>query len=79
VALDDDEWRLLRSLRELPESPLRRRLYALVRDLVQFVSNPGCPEAQADGVPCASVDTDCERCQRVFRVLESLRTRVRGA
>jgi hypothetical protein len=78
VALDEEEWRLLRCLREVPRNPLRRRLYPLVQDLVDFVTSPGCAEAQADGVPCASADADCERCQRVLRVLDSLRLRVRG-
>lgn len=79
VALDDDEWRILRGLRELPDSPLRQRLYPLVQDLVEFVTHPCCAESQADGVPCASAGAQCERCERVMRVLDSLRLRVRGA
>jgi hypothetical protein len=31
-------------------------------------SGPGarCPEAQADGVPCAELGTDCEICGRAY-------------
>ena len=79
VPLDDAEWRLIRSLRELPPSPLRDRMCLLVFDLVRFVAEPGCPEAQADGTPCSDVHMACDRCRRLLDLLEALRRQVRGA
>jgi hypothetical protein len=32
------------------------------------VRSAGCPEAQADGVPCASLGRDCEECQRAVAI-----------
>jgi hypothetical protein len=77
VALDEAEWHLLRELREIPPSPLRDRMMDVVGALVAFVQSPGCPEIQADGVPCKSPNTDCERCAQVTGLLDELRARVR--
>jgi hypothetical protein len=77
VALDDQEWHLLRELREIPPSPLRDRMLEVVDSLVAFVQNPGCPELQADGVPCLSPHTDCERCALVTGLLDDLHERIR--
>jgi hypothetical protein len=76
VAVDEGEWQLLRSLREIPPSPLRDRLTGLLRELTAFVANPGCPEMQADGVPCDDVQMSCDRCRQLLRVLDSLRSRL---
>jgi hypothetical protein len=77
VALEDAEWHLLRELREIPPSPLRDRMIEVIEALVAFVQNPGCPEIQADGVPCKSPNTDCERCAQVTGLLDDLHERVR--
>lgn len=77
VALDEQEWRLIRSLREIPTSPLRDRMSELIDTLVEFVADPGCPEMQADGVPCSSAQMSCDRCHEVIALLEELRQRVR--
>jgi hypothetical protein len=79
VALDDAEWRLVRELREIPPSPLRERMLGVIDALVAFVQNPGCPEIQADGVPCKSPNADCERCAQVTGLLDDLQQRVRRA
>jgi hypothetical protein len=76
VALDDDEWRLIRSLREIPPSPLRDRMREVIDALVAFVANPGCPELQADGVPCSRTLMVCERCRRVLSLLGGMRRRL---
>ena len=75
LALDDDEWRLIRSLRGIPPSPLRDRMSEVIEALVAFVANPGCPEMQADGVPCTNAQVACERCRRVLSVFDELRIR----
>jgi hypothetical protein len=76
VAVDESEWQLLRSLREIPPSPLRDRLTGLVGELTAFVANPGCPEQQADGAPCDDVHMSCDRCRQLLRLLDSLRSRL---
>jgi hypothetical protein len=73
LALDEQELRLIRSLREIPPSPLRDRMTELVRELVAFVASPACCEAQADGVPCPDARTACDRCGRTAGVLERMR------
>jgi hypothetical protein len=76
VPLDDAEWRFIRLLREIPPSPLRDRMCLVIEDLLHFVANPGCPEIQADGVPCADVHMACDRCRKLLGLLDSLRRQV---
>ena len=76
LSLEEQELRLIRSLREIPPSPLRDRLTELMRELVAFVASPACCEAQSDGVPCQDVHTACDRCGRAAGVLERLRSRL---
>jgi hypothetical protein len=79
LALSHEEWRLVRSLREVPPSPLRDRLCDLLEELVDFVANPGCPEMQADGAPCDGAHMSCDRCQKMLDIVGALRARVREA
>ncbi len=71
-SLSPAEWRLVCSLREVPESALRARVAALVEALIQLAREPRCAEHMADGVPCASVHANCDQCVEVTRMLESL-------
>lgn len=71
-SLSPQEWRLVSSLREVPESALRTRVSALVEALVQLAKEPKCAEHMADGVPCASVHANCDQCVEVTRMLEGL-------
>ena len=73
VAIDADEWRLICALREIPPSPLRDRMRLVLDTLLAFVADPGCPELQADGAPCASAQMACDRCRRVLKVLDEVR------
>lgn len=75
--LSREEWRLVSALRDLPPSPLRDRLMALLDELVDFVREPQCAEAQADGVPCETVRMACDQCQQLISLLELLRTGLR--
>jgi hypothetical protein len=72
-----EESALLDGLREIPDGPARVELMALMNELVGYVRDPRCPQAQGDGVPCTTTVCDCEECQQVARALASLRTRVR--
>jgi hypothetical protein len=75
LALDDEEWRLIRSLREIPPSPLRDATSRVIEALVAFAADPGCPELQADGVPCTDVEMACDRCRRALSLLDDMRIR----
>jgi hypothetical protein len=76
-ALEAEEWRLICSLREVPPSPLRDDLMQAIGALVDFAREPGCPEMQADGVPCTDAQQACDRCRKVVGVFELIRQRVR--
>jgi hypothetical protein len=74
--LRPEERRLVETLRAIPESPLRQRLLALVSELLDFVSQPGCTEMQADGAPCSSAQAACDQCHKLTQLLDGLRTRL---
>jgi hypothetical protein len=76
IAVTPEERRIISALRDLPASPLRDLLGQVMVDLVEFVREPSCPEMQADGVPCASPNADCEECRMLREVLETLRDRL---
>ncbi|MDR3670316.1 MAG: hypothetical protein P4L36_05700 [Holophaga sp.] len=66
------EFRMITTLRDLPQSPLRDRVQRLLDELLAFARNPRCGEFQADGVPCSRPEADCEQCQMVTRMLDRL-------
>ncbi len=72
VALTAKEWQLISTLRGIPSSPLRRRVDALLDDLVDFIKEPRCPEMQADGVPCENVHSNCDQCAHAGDMIDSL-------
>jgi hypothetical protein len=74
--LSSEEWRMIEGLREIPCGGARDELLGLVLDLFDFVRDPRCAESQADGVPCASVETACEDCRHVADVLATLHRRL---
>jgi hypothetical protein len=76
LVLSPEERQLVEALREVPESPLRRKMVALLGELFSFARTPQCPETQGDGVPCENPAAQCDQCARVTRVLDSLRRRV---
>jgi hypothetical protein len=75
IAVTAEERRIISALRDLPASPLRDLLSEVMSGLVEFVREPSCAEMQADGVPCAAPDADCEQCRRLKEVLLALRAR----
>jgi hypothetical protein len=76
LVLTPEEYRLITTLRDMPESPLRDRVQRLLADLVAFARNPRCPELQPDGAPCAHPEADCDQCQVVLAMLETLGRRL---
>ncbi|HLA79791.1 MAG TPA: hypothetical protein VJU18_19620 [Vicinamibacteria bacterium] len=75
--LSAEEWGLVSSLREVPDSPLRGRLLAFVGELVGFAREPSCWRVQADGAPCATAQVACDQCQQLMSLVEGLRARMR--
>ena len=76
VTLTPQEWNLVSALRNIPQSPLKERIDALLGDLMKFAADPKCFESQADGVPCTSTTADCDSCRRVTDVIDLLRRRI---
>lgn len=75
--LTAEEWGLVSSLREVPESPLRDRLMVFVGELLGFAREPKCWRMQADGAPCATANVACDQCQKLTSLVEGLRARMR--
>jgi hypothetical protein len=76
VALTPQEWDLVSALRNIPTSPLKERIDALLGDLVKFAADPKCFEFQGDGAPCTNTNGDCESCRKVTDVIDLLRRRI---
>lgn len=78
LALTPEEYVIIRTLREMPESVVKRRVTRLMDELVTFARSPQCPELQADGVPCERPSNDCETCQVVAQMLDVLARQIPG-
>jgi hypothetical protein len=78
LALSRQEWDLLWTVRAVAPGALKDSLMRLLMAVAEFVREPGCAEAQADGVPCDSASSDCEQCRRVTARLERLSVSLRG-
>ncbi len=66
------EFRIITTLRQMPESPLRDRVHRLLEELLAFARNPRCAAFQADGTPCGEPQADCDQCQVVGAMLDRL-------
>ena len=66
------EYRMITTLRDMAESPLRDRVHRLLEELLAFARNPHCSEFQADGTPCSNPQADCDQCRVVTGMLESI-------
>lgn len=76
ILVTPTEKKMLASLRELPEGPLREELQGFLLALTDFVRDPRCAEVQADGIPCGSPQADCEQCREVLGLVETLRRKL---
>ena len=78
LAVSPEELRLITTLRDMPESPLRDRVHKLLAELLEFARNPRCGSFQADGIPCADPRADCDQCQVVLAMLDRLEGQLPG-
>lgn len=72
------EKKILASVRGLPEGNLKRKLESFLVDLTVFVREPKCCQVQADGIPCESVQADCEQCMKVDELIANLQRALTG-
>ncbi len=72
LTVSPEEFRMITTLRDMPESPLRDRVHRLLGELLAFARNPRCSEFQADGTPCANPQADCDQCRIVTGMLDTL-------
>jgi hypothetical protein len=73
--LSPAEWRLIESLRNLPESPLRGRIFDLLDSLLFYVRNPRCEGMGVEGFPCGEPAATCEECHAVWDLLQAMADR----
>ena len=74
VLLSANEHELLSALREIPDGSMKTRLETFLVELTNFVSNPGCAQMQADGIPCDDASADCEECLTIDQMLKTLKS-----
>jgi hypothetical protein len=74
--LSAEEWKIVMALREIPDSPVRRKVSGLLVELTRFIHQPRCLGMQGDGFPCGTPTTSCEECQHMLKVLDDLGARV---
>jgi hypothetical protein len=76
AVLSPAEWRLIESVRGLPESKLRDRIFEVLDSLLFYVRNPRCEGMGVEGFPCGEPASTCEECHQVWDLLEGLAQRV---
>jgi len=72
LTVSPEEFRMIITLRDMPESPLRERVHRLLGELLAFARNPRCSQFQADGIPCSDPQADCDQCRVVTAMLDRL-------
>jgi len=76
ITVSPAEFRMITTLRDMPESPLRDRVQRLLGELLEFARNPRCSEFQADGTSCVNPLADCDQCRTLAGMLDSLARRL---
>jgi len=76
TTLTNEEWKIIMALREIPDSPMRKKVSGLLGELVRFIQQPRCLGMQSDGFPCGTPHNSCEECQHMLKVLDDLAARV---
>ena len=76
TTLNAEEWKIIMALREIPDSPLRKKVSGLLGELVRFIQQPRCLGMQADGFPCGDPHKECEECFRMWELLDHIAGKV---
>ncbi|WP_306591228.1 hypothetical protein [Geothrix sp. 21YS21S-4] len=79
IDLSPAEWKLIESLRALPDPALRERMHASLDGLLFFFRNPRCQGMGVEGFPCGDPQSACEECHEVWDVLDRVAQRGRTA
>jgi hypothetical protein len=78
-SLSEQEWALVRAVREIPEGSWRGRALEILSELTAVLREPRCAEQQGDGAPCGQIDGRCDECERVEQLIGALAARLRDA
>lgn len=76
AALTPAEWKLIREIRTLPESPAQARIHEVLGEFLFYVRNPRCQGLLPEGFPCGDPRSSCEQCHQVWDLLQELEARV---
>jgi hypothetical protein len=76
TTLSEEEWKIVMALREIPDSPLRKKVSGLLAELTHFIQQPRCLGMQGDGFPCGTPTSTCEECQQMLKVLDDMAERL---
>jgi hypothetical protein len=79
MSLSEQEWAIVRALREIPEGSWRVRVAEILSELTGVLREPHCADQQGDGAPCGVIDGRCEECERVGQLLGAVVARLKDA
>lgn len=70
------EAQIVQRLRDSLPADAHATFFRDLEELLTLAAEPRCAEFQADGVPCATLETDCEHCGRALGWLTRLRAEI---
>lgn len=75
ASLSPAEWRLIETLRELPEGLVKDKVHGVLLDLMFYVRNPRCQGMLPEGFPCGDPRSTCEECHQIWDLLGMVEAR----
>ena len=76
ASLTPMEWKLISSIRSLPESSIQLRIHEILGEFLFYARNPRCQGVLAEGFPCGDPRSTCEQCHQIWDLLEEMEARV---
>jgi hypothetical protein len=76
ASLSPAEWRLIESLRELPEGQVKDKVHGVLLELLFYVRNPRCQGMLPEGFPCGDPRATCEECHQIWDLLQNIEGRL---
>jgi|APFre7841882590_1041340.scaffolds.fasta_scaffold292854_1 hypothetical protein len=67
---------VIQRLRDTLPADAQAKFFKEFEELLTLAAEPRCAETQADGVPCGTLDADCEHCGRALGWLSRLRAEI---